>query len=234
MVQGDGERERARLGVIDEARPAGPQARRDGAAEVRLGVVAGVFGAGVQVTARHPDVDAGESERALHPGRVEHVRDGPLAQFCEAGVLDARLVDAEERASHDVAVPILADRRRHAGTRPHDRAIIPAALAEDLGVPGAPGFGAGGADAALLRILVRTVAPQRALRAVPDLAAVPGVEQAGDLGLAVPERGADAAGPLVVRGLYETRIRIVQRVAVRVHVQHAPRVALTNRAAAVG
>src|SRR4029077_393993 len=126
-----------------------------------------------------------------------------------------------------------ADRRRHAGTRPHDGAIIPAALAEDLGVARAPGFGSGSADGALLRILVRAVAPQRALRAVPDLAPMPDVEQAGDLELAVPERGADADGPVVVRVLYEARIRILQRVAVRVHVQRALRMALTHGAEAV-
>src|SRR5258708_26196759 len=145
MVQGDGERGRARLRVVEVLHAAGAQACRDRAAEVRLGVVAGVVGAGAQFTARHPDVDAREPEGALHPGRVERVREGDLAQLREAGVLDARFVDAEERASDYVAVPVLADRRRHAGTRPHDGAIIPAALAENLRVPGAPGFGSAGA-----------------------------------------------------------------------------------------
>src|SRR2546430_11965633 len=41
-------------------------------AQVRLRVVAGVAGPRVQVTARHPQVDAREAERALYPRSEEH------------------------------------------------------------------------------------------------------------------------------------------------------------------
>src|SRR5439155_7730701 len=123
---------------------------------------------------------------------------------------------------------------RHPGAGAHHRAVIPATLAEDLGVSRASGFGPGRTDGALLRVFVRAVAPQRALGAVPDLPAVTDVEQAGDLKLLVTERRADAAGPVVVRVLHDARIRVLQREAIGVDVQGAPGVALAYGAQAVG
>src|SRR4029077_4198982 len=180
-----------------------------------LGVIAGVVRPGLQVAAADAEVDAREAEGALHPGRIERVAQRDLAQLHEAGVLDARLVDPDERAGDDVAVEVLADRDRLPRPRPHDRAVIPAALAEDLGVPRARrrvvAISAAGAH---LRVTVRPIAPERALGAVPDLAAMPNVEQAGDLQFLVAQRGADAAGPVVVRVLHDPRIRVLDRVAV--------------------
>src|SRR3989475_736567 len=234
MVQGDRERERARLRIVEVVHPSGAAPRRDRAAEVRLGVVACVVGPGVQVAAGYPQVDARESEGALHPGRVERIRDRQLAQLREARILDARLVDTDERAPHDIAIPVLADWGRHPGAGAHHRAVIPATLAEDLGVSRAAGFGPGRTDGALLRVFVRAVAPQRALGAVPDLPAVTDVEQAGDLKLLVTERRADSAGPVVVRVLHDARICVLQREPIRVDVQGAPGVALAYGAQAVG
>src|SRR2546426_2485547 len=188
MVQGDRERERARLRIVEVSPPAAAGPRRDRSAEVRLGVVARVVGPGVQVAAGYPQVDAGESEGALYPGRVERIRERQLAQLREAGILDARLVDTDERAPHDIAIPVLADWGRHAGAGAHNRALIPATLAEDLGVSRAARLTPDRADGALFRVLVRAVAPQRPLGAVPDLPAATDVEQAGDLELLVAER----------------------------------------------
>src|SRR5216684_1730912 len=83
--------------------------------------------------------------------------------------------------------------------RADDGPVPPAALAEGLHVARAGRLtGAGGA---ILRVQVGAVAPQRALGAVPDLAAVPDIEQARELELAVAERRPDAARPVVVRVL---------------------------------
>src|SRR6266566_38021 len=206
IVQGDREREGARLRIVEVVHASGAEPRRDRAAEVRLGVVARVVGPGVQVAAGYPQVDARESEGALHPGRVERIRDRQLAQLREARILDARLVDTDERAPHDIAIPVLADWGRHPGAGAHHRAVIPATLAEDLGVSRASGFGPGRTDGALLRVFVRAVAPPRAL----------------------------GAGPVVVRVLHDARIRVLQREAIRVDVQGAPGVALAYGAQAVG
>src|SRR2546427_3766394 len=116
VVEGDRERERARLRVVEVIHAARARPGRDRAAEVRLGIVPGVVAPGLQVAARHPDVDAGEPEGALHPGRVERVGERDLAQLHESGILDARLVDPDERAGDYVAVEVLADRHRLAGT----------------------------------------------------------------------------------------------------------------------
>src|SRR5437879_6538301 len=179
VVQGDREHERACLRIVEVVHPAGAGVGRDGAAEVGLRVIAGVVRPRLQVAAADAKVDAREAEGALHPGRIERVADRDLAQLHEAGVLDARLVVPDERAGHDVAVEVLADRDRLPRPRPDNRAVIPATLAEDLGVPGARrrvvAIGAAGAH---LRVTVGPVAPQRALGAVPDLAAMPDVEQA--------------------------------------------------------
>src|SRR5207245_1591719 len=161
------------------------------------------------------EVDAREAEGALHPGRIERVADRDLAQLHEARVLDARLVDPDERAGDDVAVEVLADRDRLPRPRPHDRAVIPAALAEDLGVPGARrrvvAIGAAGAH---LRVTVRPIAPERALRAVPDLAAMPDIEQPGDLQLLIAEGRPHTPGPVVVRVLHDARVLVLHRVAI--------------------
>src|SRR2546430_12479906 len=234
VVEGDGERERARLRVVEVVDAAGAESRGNRPAQVRLRVVAGVAGPGVQVAARPPQVDAREAERALNPRRVQRVRQRYLPQLHEPGLLDAGLIDPEERAADHIAIPILADGRRDPGPRPHHGAVIPAALAEDLRVAGASGFRARRADGPLLGVLVSAVAPQRPLGAVPDLPAVPDVEQAGDLQLAVAERRADAAGPVVIRVLHQARIGVLQREAVRVDVQRAPWVPLTHGAEAGG
>src|SRR5436309_5756484 len=127
-VQGDGEHERAALGVAEILRPLN---RVRGPAAARLGVEARPFGPGVQVSARHPDVDAAEAEGALHPRRVQRVRERDLAQLDVAVVVEARLVVAGERAGSQVAiVPVLADRNRHSGPRAGDRPVVPATFAE--------------------------------------------------------------------------------------------------------
>src|SRR5207302_1054929 len=123
--------------VVDAA---GTEAAGNRPAQVRLRVVAGVAGPGVQVAARHAQVDAREAERALYPGRVERVGQRDLPELHKAGVLDTRLIDPEERAADHVAIPVLADRRRDAGPGPDDGTVVPAALAEDLRVAGAAGF----------------------------------------------------------------------------------------------
>src|SRR5205823_3500200 len=149
----------------------------------------------------------------------------------EAGVLDARLVDPDERAGDHVAVVVLADVHRVADARPHHGSVKPAPLTEDLGVPGARGGVVGvGAGGLLLRVLVGTVAPQRALRAVPDLPAMPNVEQAGDLELAEAERRPDAAGPIVVRVHDDAGVVVLHRVPVAPDEQRAFGLAGTERA----
>src|SRR5207245_4264304 len=201
------------------------------AAEVGLRVIAGVVRPRLQVAAADAKVDAREAEGALHPGRIERVADRDLAQLHEAGVLDARLVVPDERAGHDVAVEILADRDRLPRPRPHDRAVIPATLAEDLGVPGARRrVVAISARGPLLRVPVGPVAPQRALGAVPDLAAMPDVEQAGELQLLVAQRGADAAGPVVVRVLHDPLVQVVCRIPVAPDIERALGLAGAQRA----
>src|SRR5207253_10249192 len=117
--------------------------------------------------------------------------------------------DPADRADDHVPLLVLADRRRTAVAGPDDETVVPAELAEDLRVAGAAGFGSGRPDGPLLGLLVSAVAPQRTFGAVPDLPPVPDVEQAGDLDLAVAERRADAAGPIVVRVLHQTRIGVL-------------------------
>src|SRR3989441_8176778 len=56
---------------------------------------------------------------------------------------------------------------------------------------------------------------QCALGAVPDLPAVPDVQQAGDLQLVVAEGGADAAGPVVVRILHDAQVGVLHGEPVR-------------------
>src|SRR5881396_1939658 len=176
VVEGDRERERARLRVVEVIHAARAGPGRDRAAEVRLRIVPGVVAPGLQVAARHPEVDAREPEGALHPGRIKGVGHGDLAQLHKASVLDARLVDPDERAADHVPVPVLADVHRVADTRPHYRAVIPTALTEDSRVAGARrGIISVRAGRPHLGILVRAIAPWRALRAVPDLPAMPDV-----------------------------------------------------------
>src|SRR5690242_12633889 len=220
VVQGDREHERTCLRIVEVVHATGADVTRNRAAEVGLGIVAGVVRPRLQVAAADAEVDAREAEGALHPRRVERVADRDLAQLHEARILDARLVDPDERASRHVPVPVLADRDRLPRPRPHDRAVIPATLAENLGVPGARRrVVAIGAAGALLRVTVGPIAPERALGAVPDLTPVPDVEQAGELQLADSERRADAAGPIVIRVLHDTRNLIADRVPVGSDIQ---------------
>src|SRR5690349_21218361 len=222
VVQGDREHERACLRIVEVVHTAGAGIGGNGTAEVRLGVVAGVVGPGVQVSAADAEIDAREAERALHPGRVERVADRDFAQLHEARVLDARLVDPDERAGHHVAIEVLADGNRLPCPRPDDRTVIPAALPEDLGIAGARRrVVAIGARGPLLRIPVGPVAPQGALGAVPDLAAMADVQQARDLQLLIAKRRPDAAGPIVVRVLYDPGVRVLQRIAVASDVERA-------------
>src|SRR6267143_1669106 len=161
-VQGDGEHERAALGVAEILRPLNGIGRPPTA---RLGIEAGELGPGVQVPAGHPDVDAPEAERALHPRRVQRVGHRYLAQLDVTVLVEARLVVARERAGGEVAVvPVLTDRDRLSSPRPGDRSLIPPALAEHLVVPRAGRCRrAGRTD---FRVFVRAVAPQRTLRTV--------------------------------------------------------------------
>src|SRR5881396_1093242 len=71
-VQGDGEHERAALGIAEVL---GPLNRVRRSAAARLGVEARPLGPSVQVPAGDPDVDAPQPERALHPGRIQRVGD---------------------------------------------------------------------------------------------------------------------------------------------------------------
>src|SRR5205085_11767572 len=111
-----------------------------------------------------------------------------------------------EGTGRDELVPVLADRDRGVCPRTRHRPIPPPTLTEGFHVPRAnrrPAPRAGGPD---LGVLMRAVAPQRALGAVPDLAAVADIEQAGHLVLAEPERAADAARPGVVRVLHGAQV----------------------------
>src|SRR6266699_4442194 len=185
----------------------------------------------MQVPPADAEVDAREAESALHPRRIERVADRDLAQLHEARILDARLVDADERAGHHVAIEVLADGHRLARPRPHDRAVIPAALAEDLGVPGARrGIVAVRTRSPLLGVTVRAVTPQGALGAVPDLPAVPDIEQSGELHLLVTERRADATGPVIVRVLHDPWVLVVERVPVASDVERSLGLAGAQRA----
>src|SRR4029077_3959693 len=173
-----------------------------------------VLGPRLQVPTRDADIDAREADGALHPGRVDRVAHRDLAQLHEPTILDAGLVDADERARGDELVPVLADRDRGAGTRAGHRTIPPAALAERLQVSGARGRRAPGACCTLLRVEVRPVAPQSALGAVPDLPTVPDIQQTRDLHFPEPERRAHAAGPIVVRVLHDAQVGVLHRHAV--------------------
>src|SRR5256886_6092999 len=135
----------------------------------------------------------------------------------DLAVLNAGLVDPDERAGRDEPVPVLPDRHRGIGTRPDDRAVPPPTLPEDLFVSAA--HGRRHACGPLLRVLVDAVAPEGTHRAVPDLPTMPDVEQAGDLELLVTERRPHAAGPLVLRVLDDPQIRIRRGEAVRPDVQ---------------
>src|SRR6266480_116857 len=180
-VEGEGENKRARLGIVEVIHPSH---RRDGAAQARLGIVPAVLRPRVQVASRHANVDAADAERARHPRRIERVRHRDLAQLYEPAVFDARLIDARERTGRvAIAIPVLADRYRGPGTGSRHGTVEPTALPERP--HRAPGLG----------VLMRSVAPERALRAVPDLPAVPDINQTGQLQLAVMETAADAAGP---------------------------------------
>src|SRR5947207_5240796 len=66
-VQGDGEHERAALGIAEILRPLN---RVRGPAAARLGIEARPLAPGAQVPAGNPDVDAPAAERALHPRHV--------------------------------------------------------------------------------------------------------------------------------------------------------------------
>src|SRR3989442_1333286 len=219
VVQGDREHERACLRVVEIVPPTGADARRDRPAQTRLRIVARVVGPRLQVAARDAQVDAREADGALHPRSVDREGDGDLAQLHEASVLDAGLVDPDEGAGGDELVPVLADRHRRAGPWARDRAIPPAALAECLVVADARSRGDTGG--ALLGVLVGAVAPQCALGAVPDLPAVPDVQQAGDLQLVVAEGGADAAGPVVDRILHDPQAGVLHGEPVRADVERA-------------
>src|SRR2546428_4470794 len=166
-VQGDGEHERTTLGIAEIL---GPLNRIRGPAAARLGVEARPLAPGVQVPAGHPDVDAAEAERALHPRCVQRVGDRYLAQLDVAIVVEARLVVVRERTRGEVpVVPVLADRNRHAGPRAGDRPVVPATFAERphaQWVIGVRHAARGRADGAMLGVLVRPVAPKGSLRAI--------------------------------------------------------------------
>src|SRR6266545_2314429 len=206
-VEGEGDVERARLRVIEVINP---RDGRDGAAQARLRVVPAVLRPGIQVATGDPDIDAAHAQRACDPRRVEPVADRDLAQLRVAAVLDARLVDAREGTRRvAVAIPVLTDRDRGAGARTHDGTVPPAALSERL------------RRATILGVFVRTVAPQRAFGAVPDLAAVPDIEQRGHLDLLVAESAPQAARPTRIGIRDDARIGIDHREAARVDVQRA-------------
>src|SRR5438132_11321003 len=229
-VQGDGEHERAALGIAEIL---GPLNCVGGPAAARLGVEARPLGPGVQVSAGHPGVDAPEAERALHPRRVQRVGDRYLAQLDVAIVVETRLVVVRERARGEVSVvPVLADRNRQSGPRTGDRPVVPPTGAERphaqwvIGVRHAPRRRA---DGPMLGVLVRPVAPQRSLRAVGDDAAVPDVEQPGELQLAVAQRRPHAARPARVRVGDDSRFGIPQGKAVGGDVERALRRPGTRR-----
>src|SRR4029077_9342724 len=184
--------ERACLRIVEVVHTAGPGVGREGTAQVRLGIVAAVVRPRLQVAAADAEVDAREAKGALHPGRVERVADRDLAQLHEARILDAGLVDADERASRHFPVPILTDGHRGAGPGSRHRAVEPTALAECLGITSARRrIVAVDADRPVLRLLGSTRAPQGPLGAVPDLAAMADVQEARDLYLPVAERRTD-------------------------------------------
>src|SRR6266478_5335996 len=167
VVQGDREHERACLRIIEIVYAARPGPGRNRPTEVGLRVVAGVVRPRLEVAPRDPDVDAREPERTLYPRRVQGVAHRQLAQLDEATVLDARLVDPDERARDHVAVVVLADMHGRVCSRPHDRSIELASLTEYRRVASARGrVVAVGARAARLGVLVSAVAPERTLRAV--------------------------------------------------------------------
>src|SRR6266545_7754701 len=219
VVESDRDRKGARLRVVEIIHSARAQGARDGATQIGLGIVPGVVRPGVQIAAGKPDIDARESDGALHPGLVERVAHGDLAQLDEAAVLDARLVDPDEGAGRDEPVPVLSDRHGGPGARTRDGSVEPAALPEGLLVPAADG--PRHARGPLLRVLVDAVAPQSALGAVPDLPAVPDVQQAGQLELLVAECAANAAGPVVLRVLDDPQVRIRRGEAVGPDVERA-------------
>src|SRR5437764_341590 len=153
-VQGDGEHERAGLRVVEIIHS--PQAHlRPG--QVRFGVDPGVLRPGLQVAARHADVDAAKAEQPVHPLAVERVADRDLAQLDEAAVFDELGRDGAKPRS-ETGAPRLADLHLRAGPWPTHRPrqiALPEhhAVAADLGV------------------LVRAEVVEGALGAVPDLAA---------------------------------------------------------------
>src|SRR5882724_879804 len=207
-VEGEGDVERARLRVIEVINPGD---RRDRTAQARLRVVPGVFGPGVQIATRDPDIDAAYAQRPRDPRRVERVGERDLPQLRVAAVFDARLVDAVKGTGSEagawIAIPVLPDRDRVARARTHDRTVPPAALSERL------------RRAAVLGVLMRTVAIKRALGAVPNLAAVSDVEQAGHLELLVAEAASQAARPAGIGIGQDAWIRVGNRETSGVDVQ---------------
>src|SRR5213076_1111267 len=150
----------------------------------------------------------------LHPGRVDRIADRHFAQLHEPTILDARLVDSDERARRDELEPRLTDRDRCPFTRSGDRPVPPTALTERFHVAGArQGVRRAGARRARLGVLMRTVAPQGAPGAVPDLPTVTDVQQAGDLEPLEAERGPHTGSPAIVGILHDAQVRILHREA---------------------
>src|SRR6266699_127426 len=200
-VQGDGEHERASLRVVEIVHSAQAHLRPG---QVGFGVDPGVLGPGLEVTTGHPQVDAAQAEQSVHPLTVERVADGDLPQLDEAAVLDELGRDGAKPRS-ETGEPRLSDLHLRAGPRPTHRPrqiALPEhhAVAADLGV------------------LVGAEVVEGALGAIPDLAAMLDVEQARDGPLLVPQRRADAAGPLRGRVHDHADLGILDREARRVDV----------------
>src|SRR5256886_16082462 len=84
-------------------------------------------------------------------------------------------------------------------------------------------------DGAMLGVLVRAVAPERSLQAIGDDAAVPDVEQPGELQLAIAQRRPHASRPPRVRVGDDSRFGIPQGKAVGGDVERALRRPGTRR-----
>ena len=139
--------------------------------------------------------------------------------------LETRLLNRRERAGRvALPVPVLTDRDGFARPGTDNGPVEPAALSEHLGVAGARLHSARDDTVGpVLCILVRPVAPQGTLHVVRHHAAVPDVEQPGELELPVAERAPHASRPAGIRVGEDALVRVGDREARRVDIHRAPR-----------
>src|SRR5687768_4841282 len=172
-VDPDRDHERARLRIVEVV----DSLSRDlGPAEVRLRIDPRVVGPREQVAAGETQIEARQAEAVAHPSAVERVAEGDLAQLHEAAVLEELLRRVGEAAPRS-RVPGLVDDDRRSRARPERR---------ERGRPGAARtevLSEGARLAANLGVAMRPEVVERALGAVPHLAALADVEESGELHL---------------------------------------------------